>query len=342
MEYKEVQENSASLSAQVEQAVAALAIPFSDNLKVIPRDTANVSVVQLEVSHFSTIEDFVGTFNDIVAQAVNQRAHIVCFPALTAWLALPLSSRFPRLLPALQEHLATGSVNPHIVSDMLSACSSEMMEIYVSTMSRLAKHHGIYIMAGTSLYYEMHQAYHRAFLFDQFGGTAGLQDKLLPSFLEKLFQVEPGGEVAVFETPFGTLSMLPTTDVNTYEPVRIAKNSGADLILCPDIFIGRQTPIDAADGLNLRVMENNIYGVQPTLVGSTGLGFSLGKQSSVYAPPELTLAPGTDSTLMTSGSQQGTRLFTVSLEYHLLEERPNRLTQDKNPAFLTENFRSLY
>lgn len=327
-----------SLAWQVNQAVERLAIPLSDNLDIIPYDSATVAVVQLEISQYPKVSDFVEHMHQIVADAVNHRAHLVCFPALTAWLALPFSSRFSRIIPELTEHLSTGQINPHRISDMLSACSAEMMEVYITTMSQLAKQHGIYIMAGTALYYEMHQAYHRAFLFDNFGAKAGIQDKIVPSFLEQIFDVTPAGEIGLFETPFGNISLLLTSDTMAFEPMRIAKNLGASFVICPDLHIGTPTPMDLADGINLRVMENIIYGVQPTLVGNTGLGFSLGKGAAVYAPPDISFAPGTVSTLYKTGTTKGTRLLMASLNVEALNDPKILPYLDKNPEFIEENY----
>lgn len=324
--------NGSSLAKQVEMVIDSLSIPLSNNLEVIPKGQANVAVIQLAWKYYDSVEELVSELNELILEAINHRAHMICFPALTSWLALPLTSRFDRLFPELTKHFQTKRINPYVVSDMLEACSNEMMEIYMTTMAQLSRQHGIYIMAGSSIYYELHQAYHRGFLFDQFGTLSGIQDKVLPSMLEQIFKIEAAREIKVFDTPFGKLSMLLTTDVNTFEPARIASRLGAEMLICPDLFLGQHTPMDSADGLNLRVLENGIYGVLPTLVGDTGLGISLGKRSRVYAPPEITFSPNTDSVLYKARYRDRNQLLMAPLSFEALEEATKRNT-DTNPEF---------
>ncbi|MFV0401664.1 MAG: nitrilase-related carbon-nitrogen hydrolase [Oscillospiraceae bacterium] len=331
-----------ALSFEVEAAVNALNIQPSDNLDNIPFDTAHLAVVQLLCRHFTSLSEYVGEMNRLVSDAVNQRAHLICFPAFAGMLPLPFLPEFSKLEDSFRLG-PNGLPNFLKLSDALAFFSAPMMEVFQGTMSALAMKHRIYILAGSAIHLDNHRTFcHRAFLFDDTGSLAGYQDKVSASLLERELGIEEAGEVKLLETPVGPLSILIGGDVNLFETVRVAKNLGAQMILNPSVFPGERSPVDDADGLNLRVQENPIYGVQIVMVGDTGLGFQLTGNACVYAPLTLYRSHAKNGIQMRSSGLPRSELLLSRLNLASLAGIRDPYRQDTNPELMAAYIEKLY
>ena len=121
---------------------------------------------------------------------------------------------------------------------------------------------------------------------------------------------------------------------------RIAARLGAKIILCPNVLINEYTPVDSSMGPNMRAQENRICAVQSSLVGETGLGFTLEGGGRIFAPNEL-LRHKNGVMAKTSGRHEPD-IACISLDLDRLDAIRNPYTQDKNPDFLQKYIDRLY
>lgn len=329
-----------SPSREIEKLVGRLNIVPSDNIERISSSDIRVAAIQLMRKPYSSLADYVVDMNLYVADAVNRRAHLVCFPAYTGLLPATLLPQFDTALPRLRMLTDDGMPDPGDILDTLGYFGEFTYEIYYNTMSSLAKRHRIYVMAGSTIYYEDDKLRHRAFLFNESGDLVGFQDKLSGNRLEKALSIEPASEIKIFGTPFGSVAILICEDAEYFEPARIAKNLGARLLLSPNVSMRAYTSVETALGLNMRVQENFVYGAQSMLVGDTGLGFRVDGAGCVFSPNELLTRK--NGVIARTGGRLEPDLECAKISYDRLEEIGSSYIRDKNPEFLSRHIDYLY
>ncbi|NLC68512.1 MAG: hypothetical protein GX754_06950 [Clostridiaceae bacterium] len=133
------------------------------------------------------------------------------------------------------------------------AKSREMARVYFDVFSRMAKHYGVYIIAGSILLpgfqwerdpgktrYSISDGnvYNIAFLFDYEGKLAGVQKKthLVPGLEDKDgFDLCPGviDELEVFDTPFGKIGIAICLDCFKEPVIESLASKGADILVQP-------------------------------------------------------------------------------------------------------------
>jgi predicted amidohydrolase len=314
---------------EVSKIVDKLNIEPSENLDTIPLDSVNIAAVQLQCKTYQNLGEYIVDMNLYISDAVNRRAHIVCLPA------------FAGMLPELQ--IRGGDIpDPERIREALGYYSDVMFDAYFNTMSALAASHRVYIMAGSCVYMEDDQMRHRAFLFDGSGELVGSQDKIAPTRLERALRIAGGTEVLSFKTPLGCVSMLIGSDIHHFETARAAKAQGAQIILNPTVMPGSYTPIDTAGGLNLRVQENSIYGVQCTMVGNTGLGVQLEAPCVIFAPNELIRARVKNGLMLQSLGGSEPDVLSATLDLDVIRNIKNPYLHDQNPDVLDRYIDRMY
>ena len=324
---------------EIEKIVEGLEISPADDLYAGESDPVNVAALQVQLRRYSTLDSYIQNMSSYVSDAVNRRTQLVCFPALAGLLpttCLPQSQRYleelrvstPAELDASKLHRA------------LSQLSDYIFDVYFQTMSALAARHRVYIMAGSALYFEQDGLVHRAFLFNHRGELVGFQDKAGLTDLEAELGIAPASEIRVFETPVGPLSILIGSDADYFETAHIAKALGARILLCPSVFPGEYTPITSTLGLNMRVQETKLYGVQSCLVGDTGLGFTVEGGCAVYAPNEMVKLK--NGVVSKAGGSPGPDIICVPLNLDRLDQLRCPYTQDRNRDLMHKYIDRLY
>lgn len=326
---------------EVEKIVDRLEIFPSDNLTFCSSQSVTVAALQMQAKPYGSLAEYVVDMNLYIADAVNRRAQLICLPAYAGLLPM---SFIPQFQAHAQRLTSTGEqdcpVDPQGLNDALSYLSDETFDAYFYTMSTLAAHHQVYIMAGSTLYFEESELCHRAFFFNGEGELTGYQDKIAEGPLELALQIPPETEVKLFETPMGPVSILIGSDAYNFECARIASRLGAKMILCPNAFLDEYTPVDSSLGPNMRAQENRMYAVQSSLVGETGLGFSLEGGGRIFAPNEL-LRHKNGVVAKTSGRHEPD-IICISLDLDRLDAIGNPYTQDKNREFMQQYIDRLY
>lgn len=327
-------------SREIEKIADGLNIDPADNLSVFSSEDIRVAAVQLLCKNYSSLADYVIDMNLYIADAVNRRAQLVCFPAYTGLLPASLLPQFSSIMSRLKPLEDTGLPNIGQLRYILGHYSDYLFDVYFYTMSALSARHGVYIMAGSTICYEKDAFRHRAFLFSDTGDLIGFQDKISLNRLERELQIEPACELKIFDTPLAAIAILTGEDTDYFEPARIAKNLGARLLVSPNAFTRENTPVNMALGLNMRVQENNLYGVQSALVGDTGLGFAAQGVGCLFSPNEL-LARKNGVLAQTSGYYEP-EVICAKLNLDKLDLISSSLKQDKNPELLKKYIDRLY
>jgi len=329
--------------AQIEKIVDTLEIEPSDNLHVCSWEAVGVAALQIQLKRYGDLSEYISDMNRYIAAAVNCRAQIVVMPAFAGLLPLssaPAADGYLHRLATPEEtpgalRAGSAAIHPAALVDLLARFSDYAFDAYFHTMSTLAARHRVYIMAGSTLYLEDDALHHRAFLFSNEGALAGYQDKISESPLELALEIRPESEVKVFDTPFGPVSILTGSDAHHFEIARVAARLGAKILLCPAAYTDGYHPVDSTLGPNMRAQENRVYAAMSSLVGDSGLGFSLEGGGRIFAPNEL-LRHKNGLAAKTSGLHQPDVAY-LSLNLDRLEGIQNPYTQGENKAFMAAN-----
>ena len=126
-------------------------------------------------------------------------------------------------------------------------------------LGRLAKQHGLYIVAGLTER-EEHLVYNVAVLIGPDGELIGKYRKACLPREETAKGIMPGDEYPVFDTPLGKIGMMICWDVFFPEVARGLANNGAEVIALP-IWGGHPALAQA------RAIENQCYIVTSTYTG---------------------------------------------------------------------------
>lgn len=324
----------------ITKIVDRLEISPSGNLETVSSEGVGIASVQFLCRRYTSLEDYIVDMNLYVSDAVNRRAQLVIFPAYTGLLPFSIAPQFENAFEKLRSSVVIGKPGAKALNECLSYYSDYIYDTYYAVMSALAAKHQVYIMAGSTLYFDSNELRHRAFLFDNTGGLAGYQDKLGLSRLEQELAIEEACEINVFETPIAPVSILIGDDVEYFEAARVAKELGARIIINPTIHSGEYTPADAAGGLNLRVQENRLYGIRSVMVGDNGFGSVMESPSCIFAPNSLIRAK--NGILEKSSGRPEPDILYRSLDIDRLDSASDPYTKDTNPAFMERYADRLY
>lgn len=324
---------------EIEKLVDRLDIAPAGNLARVSREDLRVAVIQLFCKQYKTLADYIVDMNLYITDAVNKRAQLVCFPAYAGLLPATFIPQFTTVMPRLRQTAATGMPDIKELNDTLSYFSDYIFDAYFNTMSALAARHGIYVMAGSTLYFEKDDLRHRAFLFDNTGNLVGFQDKISLNRLERELAVTPAAELKTFETVLGNIAILTCEDANYFEPAKVAKAFGAKLLLSPSVFLSEQTPVDTAMGLNMRVQENYVYGARSVLIGDTGLGFYTEGYGCCFSPNDMLMRK--NGVLEQTSGRYEPDIVCARFNLEKLEAG-SPYTGDKNPELMHKYIDRLY
>jgi predicted amidohydrolase len=139
---------------------------------------------------------------------------------------------------------------------------------FVDLMSRLARRHGIYVVAGTIPVQDSgDELRNESFLFSATGEHA-VQGKLhMTRFEKEDWHVSASQRLKVFETDFGRIAIAICYDVEFPELVRAAARKGAQLLAVPSNTDDRQGFLRVRYCAHARTIENQMYVIHTTTVG---------------------------------------------------------------------------
>lgn len=208
-----------------------------------------------------------------VADAAGAGAELLLFPE---YAAMETASLFPAPVPgdlALQLAAVAGLI------DDADAIHRE-----------LARHHGVWIVAGSSPVRHGVGFRNRARLFAP-SGAVGVQDKVVMTRFEREQWGVAGGErLTVFDTPKGALAIAICYDVEFPLLAHRAASAGAELLLVPSCTDTARGYHRVRTGAQARALEQQIAVVHAPTVGaapwSPAVDTNVGA-AAVYVPPDL-------------------------------------------------------
>ncbi len=137
-------------------------------------------------------------------------------------------------------------------------------------MTDLARQHGLYIVAGTIPVMDagLDRVYNESSFFSP-SGKVGTQGKLhMTRFEKEEWKVSPRAKFQVFETDFGRVAITICYDVEFPEIARAAGREGAHILVVPSCTDDRQGFLRVRYCAHARAVENQMYVVQSSTVGS--------------------------------------------------------------------------
>jgi len=147
---------------------------------------------------------------------------------------------------------------------------SRQVPRFVELMGDLAKRSGLYLVAGSIPATDEggDTVYNQCFIFGPSGET-GIQRKLhMTRFESEEWMVSAGTRLRVFEAEFGRVAITICYDVEFPELARAAARLDAFILVVPSCTDDRQGYLRVRYCAQARAIENQIYVIQASTVGS--------------------------------------------------------------------------
>jgi len=214
-------------------------------------DRFRVASLQYFIRPVTSFEQFEDQVASLVGTAADYRCKLLLFPE---WFCVQL--------------LTLGNVRRPMAEQVreLALQVPRIHELFV----RLAKEHGLYIVAGTMpVIDKSSESVHNECLLVAPTGNTGYQRKLhMTRFESEEWFITPGTRLRVFDTDLGRLAVTICYDVEFPELARAAARHGAEVLLVPSCTDERQGYLRVRYCAQARAIENQIYVVQSSTVGS--------------------------------------------------------------------------
>jgi predicted amidohydrolase len=164
---------------------------------------------------------------------------------------------------------------------------------FVDLMSGLSRRHGVYLVAGTSPHLTANGVLHNVCHVFGPDGRRGMQAKLHTTRFEREWNVDAGASLSVFETAFGRMAVAICYDVEFPELVRAAARCGAHILAVPSCTDDRQGFLRVRYCAQARAVENQMYVVHASTVGSLpmvpAVSLNYG-QAAIFTPSDFAFA----------------------------------------------------
>lgn len=193
-------------------------------------------------------DEFEHTVNFFVDTADTYHSHFLVFPEL-------FTAQLFTIMPA---DLDSRSAVRRLAS---------MTDRYIDLFSTLAQNHGLYIIAGSQPVLRDGDLYNVAHLFTPTGDVY-TQDALhIPPIERQDFDIEPGDDIRVFDTPLARIAIQVGYDVEFPELARLQTLAGAEVIFVPYSTDERKAYDRIRYTAQARAIEDFVYTV---IVGNVG------------------------------------------------------------------------
>ncbi len=280
-----------------------------------------VASLQYFIRPVQTFEQFRDQVSALVETAVDYKCELLVFPEYFTVQLLTL-----------------GNLKRPIREQILDL--ARQVPRYVELFTNLARQYRIYIVAGTiPVLDEKTNTVHNESHFFSPSGQYGIQGKMnMTRFESEEWDVAPRHTLKIFETGFGKVAIAICYDIEFPEIARAAARQDAQIIVVPSCTDDRQGFLRVRYCAHARAIENQIYVIQSSTVGSLpmvpAVSLNYG-QASILTPSDFSfsrdgiLAEGTiNQEMMVIGElnlktiQEGREMGTV------LPLRDSKRTQD--------------
>lgn len=214
-------------------------------------DRLRVASLQYFVRPVRTFDEFRDQVEGLIDTAADYKCHLVVFPEYFTVQLLTL-----------------GDVKRPISDQVRDlACQAP---VFRELMRSLAVKHRLHIVAGTIPVVDDSTGlvFNDCHVFTAGGGT-GVQGKLhMTRFETEDWKVNPDSRLRVFETGLGTIAVAICYDVEFPEIARVAARLGAQILVVPSCTDDRQGYLRVRYCAHARSIENQMYVVVSSTVGS--------------------------------------------------------------------------
>lgn len=211
-----------------------------------------VATLQYFIRPVESFEQFYDQVAALVDTAADYKCHLLVFPEYFTVQLLTLGN----IKRPIQEQ----------IWDL-----AKQSPRYVEMFRKLATDQGIYIVGGTIPVIEDgggDAIYNKSFVFSP-NGDYGTQGKLhMTRFESEEWHVSPHSSLKVFETDFGRIAVAICYDVEFPELAREAARRDASILVVPSCTDDRQGFLRVRYCAHARAIENQIYVVNSSTVGS--------------------------------------------------------------------------
>ena len=233
-----------------------------------------VASLQYFIRPLERFDQFRDQVVGLVETAADYRAGLVVFPE---YFTLQL--------------LTLGDVKRRLADQVRSLAAQE--QALLELLVRLAVEHNLYIVAGTIPQVNEQGAVNNVCHVVGPSGQHGSQAKLHLTRFEREWEMAPGEGLKVFETAFGRMAVAICYDVEFPEFVRAAARSGAHILAVPSCTDDRQGYLRVRYCAQARAIENQMYVIQSSTVGSLpmvpAVSLNYG-QAAIYTPSDFAFA----------------------------------------------------
>ncbi len=234
-------------------------------------DAVDLALAQFPLGHFTTWDDLAASLTSWVEEGARQ-GRLLVFPEYGGMTLVGLCPQDTwadevAQLPALQPWLPA----------------------YRDLHARLARAHGVYILAGSLPVEEGGRYFNRAYLFSPDGGVAH-QDKLVLTPSEvRSSGLTPGAGARVFDTALGCVAVNICYDSEFPHQARAQAEAGAEVLLVPTCTSNARGYHRVRVSSMARALENQLGAAVSPLIGEApwlaGLERSTGA-AGAYTPSD--------------------------------------------------------
>lgn len=301
-----------------------------DNAAFFAPETLRVASVQLRPRRLHSLREYLAAVLAPVKSAVSDGAQLVVMPEYVGLMALELIPFHRALLRWLchgtvPKALAELQPDHERLMKLVEAFDHYLYETYTATFSTLARVQKVYIVAGTSLFYEEGRLRSRSVVFGPDGGQAGTQEKTGTIGLDRALELSPTDEVEPISTPFGSLGVVIGSDAYYFECFKILAEKGARVIAAP-------CSGSAVTGelLRCRANETGIYVIHSCYCGN-------GARAGIFAP--IDSSPQHDGVISDAPDDRGR---AVTARTNLLKLELSTPDFEPNDAFIYDDYLHSY
>jgi predicted amidohydrolase len=215
-------------------------------------DRLRVASLQYWIRPVESFQQFENQVEGLIATAADYHCKLIVFPEYFTVQLLTLENHF-------------GEV-PQQVRKL-----SKRVEQFIEMMTGFAKRYNIYIVAGTIPVMDpgdSEHVYNESFFFAPTGDHQKQGKLHMTRWEAEDWFVSPRSKLRVFETDIGVLAIAICYDVEFPEIARAAAWLGADILVVPSCTDDRQSFLRVRYCAQARCIENQIYVVHSSTVGS--------------------------------------------------------------------------
>ncbi len=234
-----------------------------------------ICAAQYQMRTIRSWEEFQRTVEFFVDTANTYHSHFLLMPEL-------FTAQLFTLMPA--------DLEPRVAIRRLA----DMTDRYIEMFVQLAQESGIYIIGGSQPVLRDGEIYNVAHLFTPTGNVY-TQDALhIPPVERTEFDMEPGDEIKVFDTPLARIGIQVSYDVEFPELARLQVLAGAEILFIPYSTDERKAYDRLRITAQARAVENFIYTVIAGNVGNlpTARNYLINYgRAAVFTPSDFAFPP---------------------------------------------------